>query len=197
MSDMGMAALLFRRDFAKQAHWAQDAKGGIAFLEFRRFRLRGVHEIKQILIAGNNQLGIGCEREVHIVCIVGVSLIRKDFGNIGQKRSGDFDGLEVLLYSLRDEPKLGDDFWATCYLSQFFNNSRRDYEIHFPIDGQLDALAGRPLCRSQCLKECVAIKDDSRSGGHSACFLRRSARMACFSASRKSESSSSATPLRA
>jgi hypothetical protein len=90
----------------------------------------------------------------------------------------------ALIAALKRRP---DDPWLARAVGNFATD--------FPIDRELDASARRPVRRRQRLEERVAVEDDSRRRGHSPAFFRRSARIACFSASRKSENSSSLIPL--
>ena len=83
----------------------------------------------------------------------------------------------ALIAALKRRP---DDPWLARAVGNFATD--------FPIDRELDASARRPVRRRQRLEERVAVEDDSRRRGHSPAFFRRSARIACFSASRKSES---------
>src|SRR5258706_10167010 len=93
--------------------------------------------------------------------------------------------------------ELTDHFRTARHFAQLIKDQSRYKEMNLFVDGELNASSGRPQRRCQRLVESVAVKDDTCCGCHPARFPRRSARIACFSDSRKSESSSSLMPLRA
>ena len=168
----------------------------IAFLKkLRRFGPGRIHQVEQILITRNDKPGVCCKCKVDVMCVVGVTLIGKEFGEALQKGRGAFP-MASRNSSTRSATR--------CSFAMTFgrlvtsrNSSITEGEtkrLTLRSIAELDASARRSLCRGQGLEEGVAIENDSRSGRHPARFSRRSARMACFSDSRKSESSSSLMP---
>src|SRR2546421_9627037 len=92
-------------NFVEKLHRIEDAKDRKASLKLRCFRLRGVHQVEQILVARDDELGVGRKCDVDVVCIVGVALVSEDFGETVEKCGRDFDRLEKLFHSIGNKVK--------------------------------------------------------------------------------------------
>ncbi len=113
-------------------------------LKFSRVRSSDIHQVQQMIVAADDELGVGGQGEIYIVRILRVNRVTKKFRNIGQFRAAcqyvcqkSFDNLRIEAKSLRDRG-------ARCEVANFTENEVAYKEIHPTSFGKFRATTGRP-----------------------------------------------------